>query len=195
VRLVASGKDVVVSGYEIKALTSGTLDAFADLCARHNGAGMGGCWCTWFHRETHSAPRSSAVPRTADYSRDFKRRLVETGRADNAGLSGSSPRRAAKGFTLQWRRPTLRACRASGTHSRHAASGIVVAVVAALLAWWISAKYGERRVGEPPVPNAISPPPKICTAHTVSCSLFGRRGSSIPRRPSTLQPCTLIAIF
>ena len=76
---MVSGKDVVVRDYEIKALTSETWDAFADLCARHNGAGMGGCWCTWFHRETHSAPASGAVPRTADDSRDFKRRLVETG--------------------------------------------------------------------------------------------------------------------
>jgi ribosomal protein S18 acetylase RimI-like enzyme len=73
-----------VSGYQIKALTSETWDAFADLCARHNGAGMGGCWCTWFHRETHSAPGSTSVPRSADYSRDFKRDLVETGRAHAA---------------------------------------------------------------------------------------------------------------
>ncbi|MCZ2402861.1 GNAT family N-acetyltransferase [Paenarthrobacter sp. Z7-10] len=73
-----------MSGYETKALTSETWDAFADLCARHNGAGMGGCWCTWFHRETHSAPGTSPVPRSADNSRDFKRRLVETGHAHAA---------------------------------------------------------------------------------------------------------------
>ena len=70
--------------YVIKALTSETWDAFAELCARHGGAGMGGCWCTWFHRETHSAPSTSAEPRAADYSRDFKRNLVETGNAHAA---------------------------------------------------------------------------------------------------------------
>lgn len=43
-----------MSEYEIKALTSDTWDAFAALASRHGGAGMGGCWCTWFHRETHS---------------------------------------------------------------------------------------------------------------------------------------------
>ncbi|MFI5084366.1 MAG: hypothetical protein ACHP7K_00395 [Actinomycetales bacterium] len=73
-----------MSKYEIKALTSETWDAFADLCARHSGAGMGGCWCTWFHRETHSAPGSGAAPRSADYSRDFKHHLVETGHAHAA---------------------------------------------------------------------------------------------------------------
>jgi GNAT superfamily N-acetyltransferase len=70
--------------YTIRALTSQTWDAFAELCERHSGGGMGGCWCTWFHRETHSAPGSSAAPRTADYSRDFKRRLVEAGQAHAA---------------------------------------------------------------------------------------------------------------
>jgi hypothetical protein len=40
--------------------------------------------CTWFHRETHSAPGSSAVPRSANDSRDFRRRLVETGHAHAA---------------------------------------------------------------------------------------------------------------
>ena len=103
---VANGEDGDVSGYETTALTSETWDAFAALCSRHGGAGMGGCWCTWFHRETHSAPGSGAgsvsgatststsgagagaetgagagadaAPRTADFSRDFKRNLVET---------------------------------------------------------------------------------------------------------------------
>ena len=74
----------VVSGFEIRPLTSDTWDAFAALAARHGGAGMGGCWCTWFHRETHSAPGSSAVPRTADDARDFKHSLVTTGNAHAA---------------------------------------------------------------------------------------------------------------
>jgi hypothetical protein len=74
-----------VSEYEVRALTAETWDAFAALCARHSGGGMGGCWCTWFHRETHPAPGSgSAVPRSADYSRDFKRALVQSDRAHAA---------------------------------------------------------------------------------------------------------------
>jgi ribosomal protein S18 acetylase RimI-like enzyme len=73
-----------MSQHEVRALSSETWGAFVDLCERHNGGGFGGCWCTWFHRETHSAAGSSAVPRTADYSRDFKRRQVETGRAHAA---------------------------------------------------------------------------------------------------------------
>jgi GNAT superfamily N-acetyltransferase len=73
-----------MSQYEIRALSGETWGAFADLCERHSGGGFGGCWCTWFHRETHSAPGSSAVPQSADYSRDFKHDLVETGRAHAA---------------------------------------------------------------------------------------------------------------
>ena len=72
----------MVSDYEIKALTSETWDAFAALAARHGGAGMGGCWCTWFHLKTHSAPGSRKG--TAEDSRDFKRGLVETGYAHAA---------------------------------------------------------------------------------------------------------------
>jgi hypothetical protein len=73
-----------VSQYEIRALSSETWDAFVDLCNRHGGGGFGGCFCTWFHRETHSAPGSSTVPQPADYTQNFKRRLVETGRAHAA---------------------------------------------------------------------------------------------------------------
>jgi ribosomal protein S18 acetylase RimI-like enzyme len=77
-----------VSECEIRALSSETWGAFVDLCERHNGGGFGGCWCTWFHRETHSAPASSAVQRAYAEryaaTRDFKRRLVETGRAHAA---------------------------------------------------------------------------------------------------------------
>lgn len=80
-----------MSQYEIQALSSETWGAFVDLCERHNGGGFGGCWCTWFHRGTHSVPGSSAAPGTADdhavryaATRDFKRRLVETGHAHAA---------------------------------------------------------------------------------------------------------------
>ena len=67
-----------MSQYEIRPLTNETWDAFVDLCDRHNGGGFGGCYCTWFHRATHSAPGGNAAPRSADYTRDFKRNLVET---------------------------------------------------------------------------------------------------------------------
>jgi ribosomal protein S18 acetylase RimI-like enzyme len=73
-----------VSEYEIRALNSETWGAFIDLGNRHSGGGFGGCWCTWFHRETHSAPGSGAVPRTADDNRDLKQHLVETGHAHAA---------------------------------------------------------------------------------------------------------------
>ncbi len=69
-----------MSRYEIKALGSQTWDAFAGLAGRHGGAGMGGCWCTWFHLETHSGTSTG----TAEGSRDFKRSLVETGHAHAA---------------------------------------------------------------------------------------------------------------
>ena len=63
---------------KIRALTSQTWDAFADLCARHNGAGMGGCWCTWFHNST-MAERRASWP-----ARDYKQRLVRAGGAHAA---------------------------------------------------------------------------------------------------------------
>jgi len=40
---------VVVDGYRIEPLDSGTWEAYADLAQRHNGV-WGGCWCTNFHR-------------------------------------------------------------------------------------------------------------------------------------------------
>jgi ribosomal protein S18 acetylase RimI-like enzyme len=79
---------MTVSDYHIRALNMQTWSAFADLCERHNGGGFGGCWCTWFQRETHSAPASSTVQRSYDEryaaTRDLKRGLVETGHAHAA---------------------------------------------------------------------------------------------------------------
>lgn len=75
--------EVTVSEYEIRALSAETWDAFAELVGRHNGGGFGGCWCTWFHRATHSAP-GTGDSKPASYSRDFKRELVETGHAHAA---------------------------------------------------------------------------------------------------------------
>ena len=46
--------------YAIRALDPGTWDAFAALAERHNGAGFG-CWCTWFHVETHPGPSTQSA--------------------------------------------------------------------------------------------------------------------------------------
>jgi hypothetical protein len=61
-----------VSQYEIRALSSETWGAFADLCERHNGAGFGGCWCTWFHNATMTERRACGG---GDW-RGYKERLV-----------------------------------------------------------------------------------------------------------------------
>ncbi|GAB3270486.1 GNAT family N-acetyltransferase [Arthrobacter pigmenti] len=71
-------EDGTMGEYQIKALTSQTWNAFADLCARNNGAGMGGCWCTWFHHSTPAQRRASGNPR------DFKEWLVRKGNAHAA---------------------------------------------------------------------------------------------------------------
>lgn len=52
-----------------------TWPAFEELGRRHDGV-WGGCWCTWFHRESHSASGG-----TAEGSRAVKQRLVESGDA------------------------------------------------------------------------------------------------------------------
>lgn len=63
-----------VDGLSIRALTSETWPAFADLVERHNGV-FGGCWCTWFHT------MSEEKTRTYDGNRDLKEQLVRAGRA------------------------------------------------------------------------------------------------------------------
>ena len=72
--------------YTIKALTGETWEAFATLCAKNNGGGMGNCWFTWFHQEKHSAPGSS-TSRTIQETRDDKQHRVETGCAHAALVS------------------------------------------------------------------------------------------------------------
>ena len=53
-------------GYTIKALTSDTWEAFADLAERHNGV-WNGCWCTWFitayAEKDHTADGNRAIDR------------------------------------------------------------------------------------------------------------------------------------
>ena len=69
--------------FEVRPLDTATWEAFVALCDRHGGGGFGGCYCTWFHREAHSAP-SDAPERTADSTREFKHDLVQRGRAHAA---------------------------------------------------------------------------------------------------------------
>jgi GNAT superfamily N-acetyltransferase len=61
----------------IRALSSDTWPAFAELVERHNGV-FGGCWCTWFH--TLAKDKEC----TYDSNRDLKCGLVESGRAHAA---------------------------------------------------------------------------------------------------------------
>jgi GNAT superfamily N-acetyltransferase len=73
-----------VAEYEVRALTSDTWDAFAELCVRNNGGGFGGCWCTWFHSA------SAADRRARGDARTFKQRLVREG-ATHAALVFDGP--------------------------------------------------------------------------------------------------------
>ncbi len=66
-----------VDGYRIEPLGPQTWDAFADLAERHNGV-WGGCWCTWFHCYPDPPERKTLG------HREFKRRLVDEGRAHAA---------------------------------------------------------------------------------------------------------------
>jgi ribosomal protein S18 acetylase RimI-like enzyme len=66
--------------YQIKALTSETWGAFADLCERHNGGGFGDCWCCWFHNCTSAQRREAGG---GDW-RAYKQRLVGAGKAHAA---------------------------------------------------------------------------------------------------------------
>lgn len=71
-------RELVVDGYRIEPLSPLTWDAFADLAERHNGV-WGGCWCTYFHLY----PDPTEERRELGH-REFKRRLVEAGRAHAA---------------------------------------------------------------------------------------------------------------
>ncbi len=66
-----------VDGYRIEPLGPQTWDAFADLAERDNGV-WGGCWCTWFHCYPDPPERKTLG------HREFKRRLVDEGRAHAA---------------------------------------------------------------------------------------------------------------
>ncbi len=68
--------------FHVRALDTSTWEAFVALCDRHGGGGFGGCYCTWFHRESHSA--GSAPERPADSTKEFKHDLVRRGEAHAA---------------------------------------------------------------------------------------------------------------
>ena len=69
---------LTVDGYRVEPLSTQTWDAFAALVERHNGV-WGGCWCTYFQR----APDTEQERQSLGH-REFKRRLVETGRTHAA---------------------------------------------------------------------------------------------------------------
>lgn len=70
--------------FVVQELSQDTWNAFVALCDRHNGGGFGGCYCTWFHQETHRAPTGESKAAQASYTRDFKHGLVTAGRAHAA---------------------------------------------------------------------------------------------------------------
>lgn len=66
-----------MSTYAIRALSTDTWDAFAQLAEKHNGV-WGGCWCTWFH------PRRKTQDIEIEAGRPYKEWLVQQGRAHAA---------------------------------------------------------------------------------------------------------------
>ena len=73
-----SDRELTVDGFRIEPLSPQTWDAFADLAERHNGV-WGGCWCTYFHLYPDPTEERRALGH-----REFKRQLVEAGRAHAA---------------------------------------------------------------------------------------------------------------
>ncbi|GAA4830582.1 GNAT family N-acetyltransferase [Luteimicrobium xylanilyticum] len=68
--------------YTIRPLSAQTWEAFAALCERNNGAGMGGCWCCWFHEATVSE-RETEI-RACGGNEQYKHQRVLDGRAHAA---------------------------------------------------------------------------------------------------------------
>ena len=69
---------LTVDGFRIEPLGPQTWDAYADLAERHNGV-WGGCWCTYFHLYPDPIEERRELG-----NREFKRQLVEAGRAHAA---------------------------------------------------------------------------------------------------------------
>ena len=80
IRRRSGGTVSAMGGYTTRALSADTWDAFAALCERNNGAGMGGCWCCWFHSATQAERRANG----GDDWRGFKESLVRSDRAHAA---------------------------------------------------------------------------------------------------------------
>ena len=74
---MATAPEVDTADLTVRALTSDTWEAFAELMERHNGV-FGGCWCTWFQTTNDEKTRE------ADSNRALKERLVREGRAHAA---------------------------------------------------------------------------------------------------------------
>ncbi len=71
-----------MKGYRVTVLSSRKWDAFAELYARNNLAGMGGSWCCWFHNATKAAKLAAG----GDDWRGYKERLAREGTAHHAAL-------------------------------------------------------------------------------------------------------------
>jgi len=72
----------VTGEYTIRPLGAETWDAFAALCERNNGAGMGGCWCCWFHEPTMAEREANIV--ACGGNEQYKHQRVIDGRAHAA---------------------------------------------------------------------------------------------------------------
>lgn len=73
-----------MDGFRIEPLSPQTWPDFESLAGRHNGV-WGGCWCTWFHLYPDPPER-----RELGHC-EFKRQLVEQGRAHAALVFDSTP--------------------------------------------------------------------------------------------------------
>lgn len=90
-----------MNGYRVKTLSSRTWGAFAELCPRNNGAGMGGCWCCWFHNAT----KAEKVAAGSDDWRGYKERLVREGTAHAALMFDGEGKEYPSSFLVNVTRP------------------------------------------------------------------------------------------
>src|SRR5262245_55250763 len=69
-----------MGAYASSPVASQTRVPFGQLCVRTTGAGMGGCWCCWFHNATMAERRAAG----GNDWRGYKERRVREGRAHAA---------------------------------------------------------------------------------------------------------------
>lgn len=79
---VQAASEPLSGQYTIKPLGADTWEAFAALCERNNGAGMGGCWCCWFHEATMAERETNIV--ACGGNEQYKHQRVLDGRAHAA---------------------------------------------------------------------------------------------------------------